>query len=232
MPEPYADKWVSECGSVTLYRGGALAILPTIDPDGVAVVTDPPYGISLKNNDRDGHRSARSFAVSGDKCQTAGVAVLEWAAVNELTTIAFASPSKPWPGEWRNLIAWDKGGAVGGGGDIRTCLKRTWELIQVARNGAMNGMRDGCVWRHPMIPADTAEHICRKPVDLMVRLIERFTQRDDTVFDPFMGSGATGEACLATDRGFIGIEIDPTHFATAKRRIQAALADRASLLIA
>lgn len=40
-----------------------------------------------------------------------------------------------------------------------------------------------------------------------------------TVLDPFMGSGTTGVACVRTGRNFIGIEIDPTYFAIAQRRI-------------
>ena len=34
-----------------------------------------------------------------------------------------------------------------------------------------------------------------------------------------MGSGTTGVACVRTGRRFIGIEIDPTYFAIAQRRI-------------
>lgn len=39
------------------------------------------------------------------------------------------------------------------------------------------------------------------------------------VCDPFMGSGTTGVACVQTGRKFIGIEIDPTYFAIACKRI-------------
>jgi site-specific DNA-methyltransferase (adenine-specific) len=34
-----------------------------------------------------------------------------------------------------------------------------------------------------------------------------------------MGSGTTGVACVQTGRNFIGIEIDPTYFAIAEKRI-------------
>ena len=40
-----------------------------------------------------------------------------------------------------------------------------------------------------------------------------------TIFDPYMGSGTTGVACVKTGRAFIGIEIDPAYFAIAKKRI-------------
>jgi DNA modification methylase len=45
-----------------------------------------------------------------------------------------------------------------------------------------------------------------------------------TVLDPYMGSGTTGVACLELGRRFIGIEIDPGHFATACARLTAAAA--------
>ncbi|MGH7087740.1 MAG: DNA-methyltransferase, partial [Stellaceae bacterium] len=48
----------------------------------------------------------------------------------------------------------------------------------------------------------------------------------DVILDPFMGSGSTGIAALAQHKRFIGIESDPTHFATACRRIAAFDAQR------
>ena len=43
---------------------------------------------------------------------------------------------------------------------------------------------------------------------------------EDTVLDPFMGSGTTGVACINTNRKFIGIELDPTYFDIAYKRIE------------
>lgn len=43
------------------------------------------------------------------------------------------------------------------------------------------------------------------------------------VVDPFMGSGTTGVAAAATGRRFTGIEIDPSYFDIACRRISEAL---------
>lgn len=37
-----------------------------------------------------------------------------------------------------------------------------------------------------------------------------------------MGSGTTGVACVQTGRNFIGIEIDPTYFGIAEKRIKEA----------
>ena len=53
-------------------------------------------------------------------------------------------------------------------------------------------------------------------------LVERCSLDNWTIFDPFMGSGTTGVACVQTGRNFIGIEIDPDYFAIAERRIKEA----------
>lgn len=59
-------------------------------------------------------------------------------------------------------------------------------------------------------------------VVLMKRIILDYTNEGDTVFDPFMGSGTTGIACIQTNRNFIGCEISPEYFKIAESRIQSA----------
>jgi len=62
-------------------------------------------------------------------------------------------------------------------------------------------------------------HPTQKPVKLYEYLIKTYTNECDTVLDMTMGSGTTGVACVQTGRNFIGIEIDPTYFAIAEKRI-------------
>ena len=71
-------------------------------------------------------------------------------------------------------------------------------------------------------PQEITEHPTTKPLWLMQRLVTVSTNPDMTVLDCFMGSGTTGVACVQTGRNFIGIEIDPTYFAIAERRIKEA----------
>lgn len=217
----YRDK--IETDRYTLYLGDCLDVLPTLQAGSVdAVVTDPPYGIGLRNGDVDGHRSERSFEIAGDDSQQVGIAIIKWTAQQKLPLVVFASPWKPWPISSRNMIVWDKGGAVGGGGDIATCLKRSWELIQTCRTGPMNGDRAESVWRFPINAQATVDHIASKPPALMIALVDRFTSCGDIVLDPFMGSGTTGVACMKLGRKFIGVEIDEGYFAIAAKRIQEA----------
>ena len=50
-----------------------------------------------------------------------------------------------------------------------------------------------------------------------------WSNENDVVFDPFMGSGTTGKMALMKYRNFIGIEKVPEYFEIAEKRIQDAL---------
>ena len=51
-------------------------------------------------------------------------------------------------------------------------------------------------------------------------MIEIASNKDDIIFDPFMGVGSTGVAALELGRRFIGVELDGSYFAAAKKRIE------------
>ena len=63
-------------------------------------------------------------------------------------------------------------------------------------------------------------HPTQKPVDLCEYLIKTYSNEGDTILDNCMGSGSTGEACMKTNRKFIGIEQEDTYFEIAKQRIE------------
>lgn len=62
-------------------------------------------------------------------------------------------------------------------------------------------------------------HDTEKPVELMEYLINNSTNEKGVIFDPFMGIGSTGVACLNLNRNFIGCEIDENHFNTSIGRL-------------
>lgn len=64
------------------------------------------------------------------------------------------------------------------------------------------------------------EHMTVKPVDLMTRLIKIFTKEDQTVLDPFLGSGTTGVAALRCRRKFVGFEIEKKYVDLSLQRLR------------
>lgn len=59
-------------------------------------------------------------------------------------------------------------------------------------------------------------HPAQKPIKVLKRLIEIFTDPGDVVIDPCFGSGSTARACLETGRSFYGFEISKEFYNRAK----------------
>lgn len=63
-------------------------------------------------------------------------------------------------------------------------------------------------------------HPAMFPEKLAYDHIISWSNENDVVLDPFMGSGTTGVACVNTNRKFIGCEIDKEYFNIAQKRIE------------
>lgn len=64
------------------------------------------------------------------------------------------------------------------------------------------------------------KHKTEKPLDLILDLVNWFSDLGETVIDPCLGSGTTGLACQILNRKFVGCELDPVWAERAKRRIE------------
>jgi site-specific DNA-methyltransferase (adenine-specific) len=62
-------------------------------------------------------------------------------------------------------------------------------------------------------------HPTEKPETLLERIILIGSKENQTILDPFMGSGTTGVVAKKLKRKFIGIEINKEYFEIAKQRI-------------
>ena len=65
-------------------------------------------------------------------------------------------------------------------------------------------------------------HPAQFPVQLAYDHILSWSNKNDIVLDPFMGSGTTGVACMKLQRRFIGIEIVKKYFNDSVKRIKEA----------
>lgn len=63
-------------------------------------------------------------------------------------------------------------------------------------------------------------HPTQKPVDLIKWLIDKFTNENDLILDPFLGSGTTAIACYDLKRRYIGIEKEERYYNIANERLK------------
>jgi modification methylase len=68
--------------------------------------------------------------------------------------------------------------------------------------------------------ASTRKHPAPFPIELASRLVRMFSFQDDTVLDPFCGTGTTMVASLRYGRNSIGIDIDPEYCRMAARYLK------------
>ena len=75
------------------------------------------------------------------------------------------------------------------------------------------------VWTYGTVSHYPGKHPCEKPQDMLCDMIRTSSREGGTVFDPFTGSGATGQAAIECGREFVGAEIDEHWFKHAGTRI-------------
>ena len=66
------------------------------------------------------------------------------------------------------------------------------------------------------------QHLCPLQFDICDRVIERFTNPGDTVFDPFSGIGSVGYRAILKGRKFVGTELSTRYFMDACHYLKSA----------
>lgn len=229
---------------VSIYRGDSITVLRDIPSDSAdAVVTDPPYssgGTSSSARKADpAHKyqqtgTLRAYpAMLGDNKDQRSF--LAWAALwlsecwriardgapllvfsdwRQLPVTSDAIQVAGWT--WRGVAVWDKPSARPMRGQFRNQV----EYVLVASKGRFERSTDRClpgVFQH-RVASCRKLHLTGKPEALMRELLE-ISKPGGVVLDPFMGSGTTGVACLATGRQFVGVELSREYFEIAAARL-------------
>jgi len=245
-----------QIGDATLFCGDAFEVLPTLDVECDAVISDPPYGITDCKWDK---------AIPLDTLWT----MLDSLTKPSANVVLFACGkfmfelfnSKP---KWHRYdLVWAKNTKCG---HLNANLMpmRNHEMILVfgrpgyqkastyipqktaggKKVGIITRNHRSAIYRNKGEYAHTADgflHPCSvlnfksekskahptlKPIPLMEHLVKTYSDDQEVVLDMFMGAGSTGVACANLNRRFIGIEKDEKFFDIACRRIEQAHAER------
>lgn len=210
--------WQSDDGTVQLYHGDCLEVLPELEAGNVdVVVTDPPYGIGYKahqypNSVFDGVLHGDDKLFDPSPIVNLGVPTIIWGGNN----FADKLPKGGW-------LCWDKRC----GEDVDAVWGSPFELAWHSRPQVFKMKRLMHFGWHNADGPIKRVHPTQKPIALMQWCLSLVV--DGRVCDPYMGSGTTGVACVNLGRRFIGIEIDRGYFDIAVKRIQQAFDDFALL---
>jgi len=119
----------------------------------------------------------------------------------------------------KNLIVWSKNNH--GSGDLKGAYAPKHELILYGHKGRslFREKRIPDVIDFPKVPSKQLLHPTEKPVGLLELFIKNSSDKDNIIFDGFMGSASTVIACLNTGRQYIGFELDNKYYNIANERV-------------
>ena len=179
------------------------------------IVADPPYGMKYVSNMRTKSDKFEQLD-NDDKILT------DWIGFSKSKSEGWVFCFTTWKvldqwidpflefGQMTNMIVWFKGG--GGIGDLKKTFATDHEIALVANRGAeLKGKRIGSVWTFGKDAATAYKHPTQKPVALIAEAIDKTTDKDAIVLDPFVGSGTSLIAAEQLGRTCYGIELSPAY---------------------
>jgi DNA modification methylase len=194
-----------EHAGMTIYHGDCRELLQEM-PRVNAVITDPPYGTGwVLGGGTAGEFKARHEKPAWDVFTT------DWLdLVNGVPKAVFCPVNRAF-----DLVGATLNGAVlyykktnprpnGPNREAVVCCPIPYQISQ---------------WEYESYNGDNPHHPCQKPEDVMRWIIRGMSEKDQTVLDPFMGSGTTLVAAKNLGRKAIGIEIEEKYCEIAANRL-------------
>lgn len=223
LPAPYyADEFA------TIYHSDCRDLLPALRAD--VLVTDPPYGIGLKTKSSDyrqsqyfdnGETLRASVLYEDDPLQIADLLreAIPLALSRVDRALIFPGPAMLWhypePAALGCVFTPNGAGRSPWGFQVSHPILYYGKdpFLADGKGSRPNGFRTEQPNREQI------DHPCPKPLRWMTWAIERAVRTDETVLDPFIGSGTTLRAAKDCGRRAIGIEVNERYCEIAAKRM-------------
>ena len=225
---------VEHIGRATLYLGDCREVIASLDAVD-HVISDPPYEDELhgaigKIRRNDGREMITDLGFDGiNSIRTDISQICVEKSSGWIILFTLAEGVRAWRDDiqaagakYDTCLAWikpDSAPRFNGQGAARgfECAVTAWcgTGYRSWNGGGKRGVYTHCVNG----PERDGRHPTEKPRRLMAEIIADFTKPEQTILDPFMGSGTTGVAAVQLGRNFIGIEQSLEYFEIACERI-------------
>lgn len=226
--------------SWVVHHGDCLDVMRAMPDASVdAVITDPPYGISVAGSALTGSNGTRNLDFGAwDNGESWGVGLTESLRLLKRpgSVFAFCGHRQFGPivamleghGMTTRPFAWVKACPVPAAPGMR--WTSGFELAVYAFDEGSYFRSEDAGQRPNVLTVDSyrfgqpgkVDHPTQKPLALMRQIVSRMVPQGGAVLDPYAGSGSTGVAALEEGCRFIGIEREAEYVAIARARIEAA----------
>lgn len=219
-----------------VYQMDALEGMKLLQSNSVdLIITDPPYPINRDNGTGrlfNGHDQEKEwFKNSYDnwdnfilECLKEMKRVLKvgghfYFFVNE-TNLFTMKPILDKYFIFKSLLIWHKGSKAGESYGMGYHYRKSCEYIFLYSKGKSKRFitNHGTLLHYPRNNYNI-DHPTPKPVDMCRLFIEKSSDKDFIVLDPFIGSGTVAIACKQLDRKFIGFDIDKKYIDLTEKRL-------------
>lgn len=196
---------ISQLKENEIYLGDCLELMKHIPDKSIdCVITDPPYGL--------------------DKSSMQGAGKLKSRILNTSDTSWDVAPTKEYFDE---IFRISKNQVIWGGNYFYLPPTRgivVWDKQQPFKNFSQCEYcwtsYDTTAKLYKSDKSFDKVHPTQKPLDLIKFCVDVFTNENDLILDPFLGSGTTAIAAYDLKRRYIGIEKEQKYFDIAKKRIE------------
>jgi site-specific DNA-methyltransferase (adenine-specific) len=221
--------------------GDCYEVLKTIDDNSIdLILTDPPYNISRPSNFKKNSDNKKFNNISiefGDwdeveidldslfsefkrVLKKGGTLIIfydVWKSANIKKSAERWGFKQPRVGQWvkTNPVPINS---------KKNYLSNAIEFFFVFVKGnkkVFNSQYDRGIYNYPICHGkERTKHPTQKPLELMAKLIQKHSSENDTVLDPFGGSGTTGVASKLNNRRYILIEYSKEYYDISIERIE------------
>ena len=209
-----------------IYNENCMDTMSNMEDESIdLVVADPPYGMNFRSN----HRAKRYDDIFWDDN-------LDWLDDWSLQThkilkenshmyvfcsfhnIDIFKQTLQRDFTIKNILIWEKNNTSMG--DLKGDYAPKYEMILFATKGRrlLNGRRDANILKFSR--TGNRLHPTQKPEQLISYLINKSSEKDEIVYDPFVGSGTTALSALSLGRRYIGSEINEDYYKISLDRIK------------
>ena len=193
------------------------------------LLTDPPYGINLTPQRSTG-KFHKEKVVNDNTLELLPDLVDESYRVCKNTVLVFCNWQNydKFKHEFekkftiKNCIVWNKDW-FGMGNNFRP--NHEFILVCCKTNIKTKSKNISNIIKYRRLHPKNMLHVCEKPVGLLEILINELTNEKDVILDCFLGSGSTIEACINTNRNYVGFELNKEYYELAKNRINKHIID-------